>query len=877
MKKIFTLLMVATLSLVAVAQTATVNKAQAMKSLLAKERLSNSIKELQQPARHEAKLLFGNQPTQFPVQVPYAMAKAPAALDTMELHFSSFSDDPVYYPLDTIVSHNGETVITGGDWLFALENERYQFTFDVYNYNPESLAGTYTVENLDVPFSWCVIPVAPNKMSYYKVCNLTIQEEKVGDFYVKYILDAEIITTLGVGGEENGAFILHAEHQVMKPQSKMDVAILNCVVEPEEDRFRIYGKNDTMDVDLTFFTDLGVEGYYTHKLLDTENYKLVHRGTSYEIAQLEGMIITMDMTTGGVAYMFMFEALTTDAHFFNVAMEAPIVPTDTIEFTCNNLIINDAFGMSYATIEIYASNSRYQVVAGYNANSITTPAVYSGETAMAYLDDLTTPNLGEGSMDYEISSIQCTIKVNGNKKDGYQVDIEMLGNDHKYYIMHLVYGVEVAKEVTLDFTNPSKSMFYIDEFGSKEVQLANYNGEYSVSFDFFPIDEVLLREEFERADLVMEQTFIIHHVEEAGKPFDAKVEIAEVSGTIKQKNDTTYLTAEVLGFDSVLYHISMYYAVPTPSKTVTYTFDGLGNDLVDFTNALSQGIYIIDALSEDENLKAKVYVERIETGSVEGTFYNDGQFDHNDFSAADTYVGEWNEETEDYDLYSIQKGTMTVTLDKNKNIIAVASFICENAVQYDLTFKVPLVREHFPYDTEYGELDHTFAANAEVLVRDFIDGYGMIQLIIADSEYAFDAYFNADVMDPQIAVPTGVYPINASFDSGTVLACKGILPDGPAQSYVCGLTEDGYLDENNLWCLVDGTVTVENVDGKLKVEVDGINSYDLPVKVHYLGTVSTSVEDVEVPEVGATKLLKQGQLLIIRNGETYNAMGAIVK
>ena len=851
MKRFFTFFMVAAISLTAIAQATWTTKPQALKSLMATERLSNTIKALQQPEPQQATL--ADEPTW-------------TQHDTTEVIFRSFYDDPIYYPIE--VGRGGDTV--GGDWYITLHNDRYQFIFDIYGASPETPAGTYTKEDLDEWYSWCMFPEANGKTHYYKTCQLTIKEEKLSESLIKFTLDAVMLVTKGIGGEEYGYFKVHAEHTIIRPLVKYDVAILNCVVTPEEDRVRIAGQNDTMDVDLTFFTETGVVGYYSHKIMDTENAKLVHRGVSYEIMDLEGVIYSSPNKAGGVSYVFMFEALTTDASFYNVAMEAPIVPTDTVEFTCNNMLIDDSYGMSDATILITASNAYYEIMAGYNAKQITTPATYSGETAYAYLTDRKTGK--------ELTSMICTIEVSGNALKGYQVEIEMLGTDHKYYIMHLVYGVEEARSLDLHFTNSAKSYFYIDPLGSKEVQLANYNGEYSVSFTIFQIDQILeMGGDFERINLAMEQTFITHHTKDAnGLPEDIAVDFAEVSGNVFQRNDTTFLTASVLGFDSCRYNISMFYAVPTPIKTVTCTFDGLANEEnVEFINSLSGGIFILDGMSEDGLLTAKVNVERIKSGSVEGTFYNDGKFDHNDFYAIDTYVREWNPTTNKDDEFSVQKGTMTVTVD-NGILTAVASFICDNAVQYDLTFKTKFVRERIQFDTEEGKMDYTFPTDAEVIVHDFIDGYGMIQLIIADESYAVDFYFNADAMDSVIGVPAGVYPIDGSFESGTVLACKGILPDGPAQSYFCGLDAEGYLDPLQLYCLVDGTVIVENINGKLKVEVDAVNSYDVPVVLHY-NAAATALEDITTEKVATQKRLRNGQLYIILNGQTYTITGTLVK
>ena len=851
MKRFFTFFMVAAISLTAVAQATWTTKPQVLKSLMATERLNNTIKALQQPEPQQATL--ADEPTW-------------TQHDTTEVIFRSFYDDPIYYPIE--VGRGGDTV--GGDWYITLHNDRYQFIFDIYGASPETPAGTYTKEDLDEWYSWCMFPEANGKTHYYKTCQLTIKEEKLSESLIKFTLDAVMLVTKGIGGEEYGYFKVHAEHTIIRPLVKYDVAILNCVVTPEEDRVRIAGQNDTMDVDLTFFTETGVVGYYSHKIMDTENAKLVHRGVPYEIMDLEGVIYSSPNKAGGVSYVFMFEALTTDASFYNVAMEAPVVPTDTVEFTCNNMLIDDSYGMSDATILITASNANYEIMAGYNANRITSPATYAGDQAYMYLTDRKTGK--------EITSMICTIEVSGNAIKGYQVEIEMLGTDHKYYIMHLIYGVEEARSLDLNFTNSAKSYFYIDPLGSKEVQLANYNGEYSVSFTIFQIDQILeMGGDFERINLAMEQTFITHHTKDAnGLPEDIAVDFAEVSGNVFQRNDTTFLTASVLGFDSCRYNISMFYAVPTPIKTVTCTFDGLANEEnVEFINSLSGGIFILDGMSEDGLLTAKVNVERIKSGSVEGTFYNDGKFDHNDFYAIDTYVREWNPTTNKDDEFSVQKGTMTVTVD-NGILTAVASFICDNAVQYDLTFKTKFVRERIQFDTEEGEMDYTFPTDAEVIVHDFIDGYGMIQLIIADESYAVDFYFNADAMDSVIGVPAGVYPIDGSFESGTVIACKGILPDGPAQSYFCGLDAEGYLDPLQLYCLVDGTVIVENINGKLKVEVDAVNSYDVPIVLHY-NAAATALEDITTEKVGTQKRLLNGQLYIILNGQTYTATGNIVK
>ena len=861
MKKIFSLILVASLSLIAFAQSAQTSKPQALKTLMAKEHLSNTLQSVHQPARTPAKRV-AEQPATWNA-TPYTAAKAPAqltGLDTTEVHFSSFYDDPIYYD--------------AGDWYITLDNERYKFIFDIYSDNANSPAGTYTEKDLDIWFSWCMFPEANGKTHYYKTCELTIQEEKVSENLIKYTLDAVMLVTRGLeeGAPEYGYFKVHAEHKVIKAQSKLDVALYNCSITPEEDRFRIAGKDSVMEVDLTFFTETGVEGYYTHKLMDDENSKIVHNGKEKSVMDLDGVVYGAENIYGGLTYIFMCEAFTNDTCFYNIAMEAPVQPKDTIEITSTSAIINDAYGMSQQTILVDASTSEYVINAAYNATTVTTPAEYPTGTSYVYLTDLKTEEV--------IESIICNLKITGSKIDGYQVEIRMLGTDYKYYIMHLSYGVPEVKEIkVLDFPNISKTMFYIDPLGSKELQMANYNEEYSVSFDIFYIDQVM-GGEFDLANTVEEQTFLIHHVVEDGSVVDVPVRFAEFGGEIWQKNDTTFLTATVLGFDSIQYEISMFYTIPTPTKTVTYTFDGISNEeAVLFTNAVtSSGIFILDGMSEDGDLMAKVNVERITNKSIEGTFYNDGNFEHTDFYAPDTYVKVWNTTTKAYDEYSVQKGTMTVKVE-NGIVTAIASFICDNSVQYDLTFITEYVRERIPYDKEDEDLDFTFGPDSDIEVTDWRpDDYRLIELFIVDADETIvaDFYFVVDqdvAADPDIVLPAGVYPINASWQSGTTLACSGVAPDGPLPSYVCFVDAEGYLDPLNLWCLVDGTVTIEKVNGKMKLEVDALNSYDYSVKLHYDGT-TTAVENIQTDNNNCRKRIINGQLVIIRNGQTYNATGA---
>ena len=852
MKRFFTFIMAAFVAITTFAtphEATTQNKAAATKMLLQREALITNM------AAHK--------------QDVAAVSTQTNTLDTTELVFRSFYQDPVYIPEEKIASRNGDTIVVGGDWLITLKNDRYQFNFDFYGGTPESPAGTYTVEDMEIDFSSCFHPAAPNKTSYYKTCNLTIQEEKVSAHKTMYILDAEIVATLGIGGEVNGIFKIHAEHTIVTASQRYDVALYNCVVTPESDRFNITGQDDTVAVDMTFFTDLGVVGYYSHNLLDTENANITHRGTSYEVIELDGIVTSAENIYGSVTYVAMMEVLAksdNDTTFFNIAMEAPVVPTDTVDIFCSNLMMS----ASMDAVVIEASNSDYSIYAGYNDFIIRDSASYSGINAMVYITELQTEKV--------IGAMVSKIDVVGSKAKGYLVTAKVVGDDHKYYNITLTNVLpENMDTVNVHFPANSKAAFDIDELGLYELYLANYNGDYSVSFDILNINQVM-GSELTKDDLFIDKTEVTTYFVKHTDDGDVAVDFVHFNGEIFQENDSTFLNATLVGFDSTVYNISMYYTVPTPTDTVYIDFPEYNTEL---TNALPQGIFVLKSLTEDGSIMCNVHVNRNYTGSVEGTFICDGKFEETQYEPFETYVATYNAETQQYVPSYMQKGEMTVTMDDNNMITAKATFICDDAKLYIMTMTAQFERPRLQYDAEDEGAEYTYGANTIVETTDWVESDGLIyyDIYAADGFNMTSLVFFIEEKDADIIIPEGVYPINSSWNAGTVLASRGLgSEDGlPLPSYYAEFDEAGYVADNRGFFLVDGTVTVEKVNGHIVMTVDAVNSYDLPVKLLYDPSL-TPVENVESNSAATIqKQLINGQLYIIRNGETYNANGALVK
>ena len=106
-----------------------------------------------------------------------------------------------------------------------------------------------------------------------------------------------------------------------------------------------------------------------------------------------------------------------------------------------------------------------------------------------------------------------------------------------------------------------------------------------------------------------------------------------------------------------------------------------------------------------------------------------------------------------------------------------------------------------------------------------------------------------------------------------MLANPGITGEGYIiPSYYGQCDEHGSLS-GTLWLLVAGSAEVKNVGGKLYIEVNALNSYDVPVHIVYDGTNGASVDLVESPDATVQKRLRDGQLIILRDGKEYNALG----
>ncbi len=847
MKKIFTLFMatVVAMSMMAIPQVKKAGnkmKPASKEQFEAKTPAQVKVKELAKDAKVVRN--FDRPETaakKLPAKPAMRVAAAQAA-DTITLHFDGFSVAPEWYE-------------ESGDWYMACANaELWIVKFDILN---ESYVGTFTEEDLDLYYSYILTPY-DEYVDYEKVA-MTISETKVSQYLTTINLHAVI------DGSDGNVYVITCEHATLSPKSELSHEITGATLTYDEWEgvATIAGKNADMDLTLAYLATWPTGPYGSGDLV-AENTKVTYKGVEQKLMNLD-MLVASEMVDGKLSY-------TADVNFYNqdtvlhhVSVTAPVAAaTDTVNIEVNNLDVDDSWAGIFGWTYLYGSTSEYNIE-GAVASLQAEEGEWAGEDeVMLYLTDMATGETTE--------AIYATAKVVMDEEIGWKAYLEGHCKDGKYYVIDMKFEIpEPTDTVKLSFPNSASAAFYPDM--DNDLYLANENDDYFVSLDIYGVP---MGGEFTYDQMDTYYTQLVKYGET--KDEYTEIQIASINGKVYQVGDTTWMTAEVVGFDAVLYQVELWYIVPTPTETVKLTVDAT------FDNQLDNGFYTLSGVDETTGLLVAMSPL---TEEVAGTFVNDGVFGRfgegqYDFNSTYTYVAkylgvdEWGDAQ--YDIYTIEKGTLTVTMDEENNILAKASVICSNGVQYEITLNSVYDIPHLDYDAEYG-VEKAYTA-ADVVTAEFDADYGMgiWQVEAADGSDVCALYFFADEADADIVIPAGVYPIDDSMDYGTVYASTGYDSyNGASPSLYATYTEDGYLNVP-LWFMVGGTVTVEKVDGKMKMTINAINSYNQEINITYDGTtVGSSLENTEVETNNVRKVIENNQILIIKEGVKYNVLGSIVK
>ena len=755
-----------------------------------------------------------------------------AASDTIHLEFDHFEQGPKYY--------------NSGDWYVVLENEEDWEVYLNWKAPKDNYCGTFRMNKFLDDYSYIFTPDnRENGGIHFKNIIMKIAVEEISPMLEQIELNATIT------GTDGNIYKVHATHEVINAKDEIDVSILDATMETEEDAYTISGKNTDWDIALKVNSSSIIGSYTALDYFDLSASRFVYQGKSITPLQLEAQVGVGYLTDSVLAYMAQCNMLGNDTVIYHMLLAVPFsAPIDTVDVKCANMRIDDTYAEVYNMMTIAASNDEYELQIKYKDN-VLRERTYTEALAQVYVTDKQTGN--------QVESLTTKINIKQLSSGEYVVSGVARCTDNVVYNFDLAWMVPTTTDtIALHFDHTARASYYPQM--NNDLLLINSNDRYTLNLNVVG------------AELGGE--FTMEHIGEyytslSDDELKMDIELAQVEGTIYQSGDTTWVQAQMVGFDAKLYDVQMWYAVPTPTDTVELTF----ND-VPLTNHLEEGYYQLIAYTEDQTRMVSFTPASHE---VEGTFVNDGMFGrfgegHYDFFNDYTYIQEWNPKTREYDTYTIEKGELIVTLSAEGVITARAEVIGEDAKLYRITMYSKYKRPHLDFDSEDGAVERVYGAEDDVVIEDHTqrDGYIIFQATAHDQSDMLVLYFFANQVDSEVTIPQGVYPINHSLVAGTVLSSTGANEDNTVSPSLYASLTDGYLDA--LYFLVDGIVTVDKVDGYLRLEVNAVNSYDVPVHIVY-DAQSTDVEDVEHTQTNTNKVLRDGHLIIDHGGKEYTILG----
>lgn len=528
-------------------------------------------------------------------------------------------------------------------------------------------------------------------------------------------------------------------------------------------------------------------------------------------------------------------------------------PADTIDVVCYDLQLNadfiGLFGMAY----IFANNSDYKLTGAILADSIP-PGTYTN-----CMMDLTHIATGK-----QIPATSVTLNLSVDKNHNCAIVGQMLGEDNILYNLDLSWQTPSTKDtVAIAFENSAWVAYYPDL--GHDFMLSNEDENYDIAID---IVQVPMGESF------TERNLNIGYCRIANKQTKDTVKIAAAEDRVWQSNDTTYLNAMVTCFDSVMYDINLWYAVPEVVQTVELNIPN-----ATFYNELeSDGYYALVGTTTDHKYEFAISLLGDSEEDIPGTYVNDGLFGGFSGKGYDflhfiggqytTYVAKWNAEKKDYDIISIEKGETVVNMDDDQNVSLQGRFIGADGVEYKVTLTAKVDKPRIIDDATEGAVERRFVNEDELVVEKLAEDE--VRLEIMTDRDLLAMWFYVEQIDDEIIIPEGEYSIDDSEDYWSVVAADGSL----GKTFYA--THDGEYF-TSFYFLTSGTVKISKKNGKLCFEIDAQNSYDVPVHIVYEASNSTAVENISLQEINNQKKIIDGQLMIIRNEKIYNALGAQIQ
>ena len=510
--------------------------------------------------------------------------------------------------------------------------------------------------------------------------------------------------------------------------------------------------------------------------------------------------------------------------------EAPFIITgDTIEVNFTEIMNKPVFAQGMC--QLRSANDSMDIAFTFNVAAEGVAAGTYGPDDMnlqyTYVNDL------------EAKEAHCVVTENNGR-----IDLEgwILAKDGNVYHVTMFFETPtVQSQVTITASNLVLDDSYASYFGI--IIASASNEDYSVSA-YLSADDYL-------------GTFGADEIELTIKNAEGEIDLFDGTVTIANTADGIVITGTALSMDGVEFTLNLSYVVPEATSQENLSLSGTLTDI--------QGqAWQFMGKTSDKYVSIAAY-----STSIPGTYGRaDLAADYTHvvkFVGADTlYYG-----MVDANIVVAVSGTnATITGTLKGQNYDDASDVIEFIL--NLTATVDDYEEPQEQGNQYDAKDEAF----KYIFPDYtVDDQYLAQysVFVVEAQNAEKAYISIEINVPEgtTALQAGEYPVSAQYGDNTVSA-------GSIDQYIYG-SFAGYLNASGditvpLWLFNEGSVTIlEN--GVIQVNVT--NTWGAQVHCQ-LGSWPEAIDNTEA-DVKATKLVRNGQLLIIKNGVEYNAQGATLK
>ena len=350
-------------------------------------------------------------------------------------------------------------------------------------------------------------------------------------------------------------------------------------------------------------------------------------------------------------------------------------------------------------------------------------------------------------------------------------------------------------------------------------------------------------------------TFDVEEVELTIKDANGEIELYEGSVTVAVSNGGYVITGSALSMDGVEYILNLSYVAPEPTSQETLTMSGV------ITNYEGQAWQFRGV--DGNNF--------LTIAACSATIPN--TYGPADLAADYTFVMKIvGADTLYYDMVdaninvAVSGTNATITGTLRGQNYDDSSDVIEFTLNLTAT-----IEDYVPGGDEYDAQDEDFNHIFPVYTIDdqYLAQYSVLLVSATDAEnYMINLQINVEA--GSTSLPAGEYTISDSNEPGTVYV--GYTENGRIYGSFAGILDESGEALTSLWLLNEGTVTVlENG----VIEVAATNTWGREINCR-LGEYPEGIENTDA-KAAAVKVVRDGKLIIIKNGVEFNAQGTIVK